>query len=434
MGKTWLVRDLAARSGRRLVELNFEREPRLVRLFESNDPRPILGDLSLVLQTEIEPTAAILFLDEIQAAGQLLAKLRWFAEELPALPVIAAGSLLELALADHSFSMPVGRIGFRHVEPLGFPEFLEAHGQAVLLSTLRAWRPGGELSTVVHEQASQWFHRYGMVGGLPAVVAEDVARDDPAACRQLQRDLVATYRADFAHYAGRMDRSILDSVLLAAARSIGRKFVYARVEDGVKQHQAKRALELLAQARVCSLVRHTEANGLPLGGEVKDSFRKALLLDIGLLHALLGTPALGAFPAWDDISPPLRGQMIDQLAGQQLRLIEAGEGDGPELYYWQREGSRPGEIDYLIQLGGTIVPIELKAGASGAMKGLHHFMDDKGLDLAVRLDANPPSDVQVNVRTTHGDPVSYRLLSLPHYMTWALPAALQALPPRPWSR
>jgi len=107
-----------------------------------------------------------------------------------------------------------------------------------------------------------------------------------------------------------------------------------------------------------------------------------------------------------------------------MSLIEPREGDGPELYYWQREGGRPGEIDYLLQLGGRIVPVEVKAGAAGAMKSLHQFMHDKGLDLAVRLDANAPSDARIDVRTTQGDPVSYRMLSLPLYLTWALPGLL----------
>jgi predicted AAA+ superfamily ATPase len=422
VGKTWLARDLAARSNLTLVELNFERDPRLARHFESNDPRHILSELALALDVQIVPGKALLFLDEVQAAAPVLAKLRWFAEELPSLALVAAGSLLEFTLSDHSFSMPVGRITFLHVEPMGFPEFLIAHGQQRLLSVLESWQPSKELSPAAHQRTRHWFRRYAMVGGMPAVVAEDVARGDARACRRLQRDLIATYRADFAHYAGRMDRAILDSVLLAAARSVGQKFVYARVGEGVKQHQAKHAIELLSRARLCSLVRHTAANGLPLAGEVKDSFRKTLLLDVGLLHALLGTPADRQFPEWEELSPAIRGQLTDQLAGQQLRLLDTTDGDGPELYYWQREGGRAGEIDYVIQLAGRIIPIELKSGSTGAMKSLHSFMLEKKLDRAVRLDDNPPSDFMVDVRTTQGDPVKYRLLSLPHYMTWRLPA------------
>ena len=359
---------------------------------------------------------SLLFLDEIQAAGDLLAKLRWFYEEMPALPVVAAGSLLEFTLQDHSFSMPVGRISFRHIEPMAFSEFLNAHGQQRLLEILEAWRPGAEPSLAAHETATSWFGRYAMVGGMPAVVAMDVAGREPRACREYQKEIIATYRADFAKSCGQMDRDILDLVVTAVAASIGRKFVYARVEEGVKQLQARRALELLAAARLCHWVRHSAANSLPLGAEVKDRIRKAVLLDVGLLHALLDTPAAGSFPSPNTLVPALRGQLADQLVAQQLRFQGSRVGDGTELYYWQREGGRPGEIDYLIQAHGRIVPIELKAGAAGAMKSLHQFMVDKDLDLAVRCDANAPSLMQVHVKTTRSDPAHYCLLSLPPYL------------------
>jgi hypothetical protein len=434
VGKTWLVRDLAARSGRTLVELNFERDPGLRRHFATNDPQVILGELSLALGRDIQPDSALLFLDEIQAASEVLARLRWFFEELPALPVLAAGSLLEFALAAPTFSVPVGRISFRQVEPLGFDEFLEAHGQQRLLGTLQAWQPGQALSPAAHERATGWLHRYAMVGGMPAVVAADVQGQPPRAIRTLQGDLVATYRADFARYTGRLDPGILDTVLLAATRSLGRKFVLAHVGEGVKAQQASRALTLLAQARLVHPVRHTAGRGLPLGAEARDSHRKVVLADVGLLHPLLGTPAGSTFPAWDALAPALRGQLAEQLAGQQLRLLLDGVGEGPDLFYWQREGGRPGEIDYLIALGGRIVPVELKSGAAGSMKSLHQFMLERRLDLAVRCDANPPSVMDVAVRTTQGEPVAYRLLGVPPYLLHRLPelvSTARSAPPAP---
>lgn len=418
VGKTWLVRDLAARSKLELVEVNFEREPRLARVFEGTDPEAVLGDLSLALGREIDLRRSLLFLDEIQAAGPVLARLRWFAEELPRLPVVAAGSLLDFTFADHAFSMPVGRVSFLHVEPMGFDEYLRAHGQARLANTLSesSWRRA--LSPTAHERALGWFRRYAMVGGMPGVVFADASGASPRAVRELQRDLVAAYRADFAKYAGRMDRGVIDSVLYAVARSLGRKFVYANVGDGVKQHQAKRAFELLAQARLTHIVRYSAANGLPLGGETKDTFRKAVLVDVSVFHALAGTPAGERFPAWTDLAPEVRVQLTDQLAGQALRLGGDSSGDGPELFYWQREGGRPGEIDYLIQAGARILPIELKAGASGAMKSLHQFMFDKRLRRALRLDENSASRVDLDVKTTQGDRVKYELVGLPIYLAW----------------
>jgi len=427
VGKTWLVRDLARTSGLDLVEINFEQNPLASRWFASNDPRQILGELSLALGREVVPGKSLLFLDEIQAGRAVLASLRWFAEQLPGLAVVAAGSLLDFALADAATRVPVGRVSYVHLESMSFPEFLRAHGQDRLLQALSSWSVGDALSPAAHEAATRWFDRFVMVGGMPAVVAADVERGDPRECRRLQSDLITTFRDDFARYAGRMDALILDYVLLAATSMLGRKFVAARVGEGVKQHQASRALELLCQARLCHRVLHSAANGIPLGGEINPRLCKVLLLDVGIAHGLIGTPAGSMFPTWTSHAPQVRGQLTEQVAGQQLRLVQARPGHEPSLYYWQREGGRAGEIDFVLQCGARIVPVELKAGAAGAMKSLHQFMFDKELSVAVRLDTNPPSLQPMDLATTQGQPVSYRLLNLPHYLTWRISKLVEEL-------
>jgi len=164
-----------------------------------------------------------------------------------------------------------------------------------------------------------------MVGGMPADVAADIAGQSARACRELQRDLAATYRADFAKYGSRVDRTVIDDVLHAVALSLGRKFVYAHVGEGVKQHQAKRALELLAGARVANLVRYSAANGLPLGGEVKDTFRKAILVDVGLYHALAGTPAGERFPNWKDLAPDVPSSPINSQGKRYVSQVTTPE-------------------------------------------------------------------------------------------------------------
>ena len=415
VGKTWLVRELAQRSGRVLAEINLERDPAAAAAFASNDPRVIVSELELLTGTTIRPADSLLFIDEIQAHGDVLARLRWFYEELGELPVVAAGSLLEFTLAEHSFSMPVGRVTFERVEPMSFPEYLVAHGHERLRERLEAWRPGADLSAVAHRQASHLWTHYAMVGGMPAIVAADVGGEPAEWCRRLQSDLIATYRADFAKYAAHADRNAMDAALRHVARALGSQFVYARVADGLSGDRARAALELLGLARVCDVVAATAANGLPLAAEAKARGRKAILLDVGLYHALLGTPARSGFPQLDSLAPAVRGQLAEQLVGQQLRPI-ALEG----LHFWHRGGGRPGEIDFVLQLGGRVVPVEVKAGATGAMKSLHQFMHDKRLDFAVRCDTNPPVRQRVEVKTTQGDPVSYDLLNLPHYLVWNL--------------
>jgi predicted AAA+ superfamily ATPase len=229
---------------------------------------------------------------------------------------------------------------------------------------------------------------------------------------------MATYRDDFAKYVGRMQPTILDAVLLMVANLIGRKFVYARVGEGIKQHQAKHALELLAGARLVTIAPHTHAMGLPLGGDVNPRNRKAFLLDVGLLHALLGTPAGRVYPEWRVLAPGVRAKLAEQLAAQQLRVLNPAAGHEPSLHYWQRTGGRPGEIDLVVQIGQRVVPVEQKAGAAGAMKSLHQFVHDKRLDLALRIDSNPPSLQQIDLKTTLGDQVRYTLLGLPGYLLW----------------
>ncbi len=419
VGKTWLVRDLARRAGLNLIELNFERDPAIAAAFDSNDPRRILGNLGLALGRELGVEGSLLFLDEIQAAGALLAKLRWFAEELPELPVIAAGSLLEFTLADHDFSMPVGRVSYLHVGPLSFPEYLRAVGQAPLLDALSKWSWHEVLSKTALDAAKQWFARYGMVGGMPAVVEVDRQGADASELRRRQHDLVATYLADFGKYAPRTDPSLLVATMRSIARQLGGKFVYSAVSEGTRSEQGRRALELLARARVCHIVQESSGNAVPLGGEVRSRSRKVVLLDVGLAHALIGTPATQVFPRENDLAPGIRGALAEQVLGQQL-LTLAAPWEEPQLYYWQRGGGRPGEVDYLAQLDTRIVPLEGKAGATGSLKSLHQFMHDKRLDLAVRCDTNAPSIQDLELKTTRGEPVSYRLVTLPPFLIWRL--------------
>jgi len=424
-GKTWLVRNLAQRHKRDLFELNFERDLQLVKLFNSNDPRKIVDEISIEMGRVFDIDKSILFLDEIQAAGEIISKLRWFAEELPQLSVVSAGSLLEFTLANHNFSMPVGRVKFIHVEPMGFGEFLIAHNQKLIYEKLNIWKLGEDFSPALHKQAQKWYHRYTMVGGMPAIVQSDISGSSGRECRELQRDISATYRADFSKYSKNIPPFILDHALQYTARSIGSKFIYSHINKDVKQHFAKRALELLASAKVCHLVRHSSGNGVPLGGEVKDSFKKVILTDVGLFHALTGTPAGESFPELERFSDDIRGRIAEQVVGQHLRLLGPFSGDGPELFYWQREGGRPGEIDYLIQHNTRVIPVEVKSGTAGKMKSLHQFMYDKKLDLAVRFDGNEPRVETLSLKTTQSNHVSYKLISLPWYMAEFLSEILE---------
>lgn len=426
VGKTWLVRELARLNGLHLLEVNFERDPSQASAFRAANPKQVFSDLALLHNHLAPANQTLLFLDEIQATPEILARLRWFAEEMPELAVVAAGSLLEFALENYSHSMPVGRVSYAYVEPMGFAEFLEAHGQESLLQRLDAWKPNDEFSPALHQKASEWHYRYQMIGGMPAVVAADVGGSNAESCRNLQRDLLHAYQDDFSKYAGRMDTRILRQVLLSVTTSLGRKFVYRSIGEGVKHAQARRSLELLCQARLCHVIPHTSANGLPLAAEKNERIHKVALLDVGLAHSLWNTPAGTEFPQAHIIAPSIRGMLSEQTMAQEIHLATGSFHRAGELFHWRREGGRPGEIDYLIEVDNIILPIEVKSGAAGAMKSLHQFMYDKKLSLAVRFDLNPPSLQRMEVSTTQGQATRYSLLNLPHYLSYRVKQLVRA--------
>jgi predicted AAA+ superfamily ATPase len=415
VGKTWLVRDFAERQHLDLIELNFERFPNLADLFSENNPEEILRNIEAELGTIINPASSLLFLDEIQAAAQLFSKLRWFREDMPSFPVIAAGSLLEFSLNKYQYSMPVGRITYFHLEPMSFFEFILATGNEALHRKLLTFNLVQGIPGSLHEKCLGLYHDYCLVGGMPEVVREWVNTKDMKSCIKLQHDLLATYRDDFHKYGGEIEAVLLARIMLSVSEQLGNKFIYSRVDPSRNMVLIKKALAMLSQAKVCTKVLHTSGNGIPLGGESNEKFFKSLLLDIGLISVQLGLSSTKPSEVKNIIFSN-KGGLTEQFVGQQLRAAQSPLTD-PQLFYWQRTGGRLGEIDYMIQHGNRIVPVEVKSGKAGSMKSLHHFMAEKGLDFAIRCNINQMSLKDMTVKTTFGIPVSYRLLSIPVYLT-----------------
>ena len=414
-GKTWLVRDLAKRHELQLIEINLERFPHLADLFSENRPQEVLKNIEAEMSISLKPESALVFLDEIQAAPELFAKLRWFKEDLPDLPVIAAGSLLDFALNKYQFSMPVGRITYFYLEPLSFPEFVRASGHEALYDKLNSFSLSSTFPQSLHEKCLKLCRSYFLTGGMPEVVQEWISTEDLGACMKIQHDLLATFRDDFHKYGGEMEAAALSRIMQSVARQLGNKFVYTRVDPEIRIAPVKRAFQLLCLAKVCFKVAHSTGNGLPLGAETNEKFFKALLVDIGLVSVQLGLTASG-LRELENLIFYNKGGLAEQFVGQQLRALQSPLTE-PSLFYWQRTGGRQGEIDYLMQHGQQVVPIEVKSGSAGSMKSLHQFMADKGLDLAVRCNTLPPTLENMDVKTTLGKSVSYRLLSIPLYLT-----------------
>lgn len=415
VGKTWIIRDLAKSQGRQLIELNFEKRPDLQTLFASNDPKETLIAIAAFMGKKIEPAEVVLFLDEIQVAPQLLGKLRWFAEDMPQLPVIAAGSLLDFALAAHEFSMPVGRISYLYLEPLSFEEFLDAMEKHELRAYLQNYDWDSNIPEAIHQQLMKLIKEYLVIGGMPSAVLSWKTKTAPEAVNQIHYDLLATYRDDFAKYSGRLTTQRLEDVMNSIPRQLEKKFVYSHANSEANSTALKQALDLLSKARVCHRIIATSANGLPLGAEVNDKFFKVILLDCGLCCASLGL-SLHQLASVSEIAMINKGGMAEQLAGQILRTIFPAY-VSPALYYWQREKKgAEAEIDYVIQHENQVVPLEVKAGTSGSLKSLRQFVIEKRKTMAVRVNSDKPSLCSVETSDSTGVMFKYKLLSLPFYL------------------
>lgn len=411
VGKTWLVREFSKVIKKQLIEINFERDIQIRSLFETNDPKAILQNLEIYLGKKIDPSTSLLFLDEIQDAPEVFAKLRWFYEEMPELPVIAAGSLLEFILQTQSVSMPVGRVTYLHLEPLSFEEFLRAQDTEIILASyIENMTPPWSIPLAIHQKLHDQFRKYLQVGGMPAVVASWIKKRSMEPVVTLQQDLLAAYRDDFFKYKGRIDVQKLDTLLKAVPAQLGQKFVFSKADQSIQTSTAKQILSLFNKARLCHIVQSSAGNAIPLAAEVKDKAFKQIFLDVGLVNRFLG----------DDLSfarMTTEGGVSEQIVGQMLRCLFPFYIE-PSLYYWQREekGSNA-EIDYLIEYKKNIIPIEVKSGNTGSLKSLHLFMEMKQFPLAIRINSELPSVHHVQVKGVKKEEVSYTLLSIPFYLT-----------------
>jgi uncharacterized protein len=429
VGKSTLLELFAKQQGCKLASVNLERHPELASVFSSMNPAVILDSLEALPGINSIAAGDLLFLDEIQAIPLALAALRYFHEVKPELAVASAGSLLEFALGDRQLSMPVGRIEYLHMGPMTFSEFLQALDETKLADSLLGWEPGKDINPVLHRRLLEQLRLYYNVGGMPEAVSRYADTRSLSAASEVHASIIQTYRDDFPKYIGGRNFARIQHVFNFAARNVGQKVKYSQYSSDDKSATIKTDIELLCMARVLHKVVHSHCNGLPLQGEVEEKVYKLLFLDIGLMNAICGLD-------WQRIGEINETRLVnegsnaEQFIGQHLLELLAAT-PNRDLTYWLREGrSNNAELDYVIALNGRIVPVEVKAGASGSLRSLQQFMAEKGLRHAIRFDALPPSTQKVTASIRRGsgmEDVHFELVSLPLYLVECLPRVVASL-------
>ena len=389
VGKSWAVEHLGETFDY-FIEVNFEKRPEMLDVFQKiHDVHELAATLGMYYNTPVIPDRTLLFLDEIQKSADAIQSLWSFKEDYKELHVVAAGSVLEFALQDLP-SFGVGRIRSLFVYPFSFDEFLVAEGKADWVKAKQEANTEKPLLTPLYNDLVQHFRTFLMVGGMPASVAAWVTTHDYSQCQAELDDIQLTYYDDFPKYAKKVDTTLLRNTLQSVVMQIGDKFTYSEVDGGYRADDVKKALKLLCDAGIIKRVSYTSGNGLPLGAEVNDKFRKYIYLDSGLLLRILDLDFGGARQLTEMIIAGTSEDLVNKGGLAEMVLgWELVKYNNPrmqhDLFYWENtaEGTRS-EVDYIIARDLKVLPIECKAGTSGKMKSMYEFMHQKHLAEAIR--------------------------------------------------
>jgi predicted AAA+ superfamily ATPase len=383
VGKTYSIRELG-KTFRYFAEINFDEKPSARAFFEHDlSARPLCEKLSAFTGVPVRPGETLLFLDEIQACPAALSALRFFQEQMPELHVVAAGSLLEFTL-EKIPSLGVGRLTSLFMYPMTFREFLMATGDEQLIAPLEAAGFDHPLDEPFHRMLIDRFRIYALVGGMPAAVKTYAASHDLHKVMRVLDDLILTFEDDFSKYQRRIPLERLHETFRSVARQAGGKFICTAVNREAKSTSILHTLDLLVKAGLVHRVVHTHAGGLPLGAQADERRFKALLFDTGIHQRLLGLD-MAELIASGEHHLVNRGNIAELFVGLHLVAGQPAH-QRPGLYYWHREKrGANAEVDYVIQQGGKIYPVEVKAGIRGGMQSMRVFLHERGAKKGIRV-------------------------------------------------
>lgn len=381
VGKTWLVSEFASKHYKNLAYVNFESQKNLRGLFADNfDIERILQTISIATGQTITPGETLIFFDEIQEAENGVTTLKYFNENASNHHVIAAGSLLGIAIHKH-MSFPVGKVQFLTLRPMSFFEFLDAVGEEPLRKAVEA--RNFELANTFSTKLTELLKKYYYVGGMPEVVLSYVQNQNEKEVREIQKEILRSYDLDFSKHAPveivPRIRQLWDSIPTQLSRE-NRKFLFGLVKEGARAREYETALQWLIDAGLIYKVSNVTAPKLPLKSYEDSKAFKIFTLDIGLLGAMADLDAKTIIEG-NSIFVEFKGALTEQYVLQELILNHTP-------YYYSKSKSKQ-EIDFLIQTENEVLPIEVKAEENLKAKSLKQFVADNKSPTACRLSMLP---------------------------------------------
>lgn len=378
VGKTWLMKTFGKEAFEKCVYINFENDSRLSGLFEKDfDIQRILFEIQLATGIMPDKETLLLF-DEIQEVKRGVTALKYFYENAPEFPIIAAGSRLGVATRQND-SFPVGKVDFLSVYPLSFWEFLNAIGKGAFVEAIKnkQW----ELLSSFEADLQGMLRQYFFVGGMPEAVKSFAEDGDMQTVRDIQKNILDAYDKDFSKHVPIAEvprlRMVWNSICGQLSKE-NKKFIFGLLKEGARAKSFELAIEWLKDAGLVYKVNRTKKGLLPLSAYEDFSAFKLFLLDVGLLGAMCELPP-SALLNKNSIFTDYKGALTEQFVFQQLRLNKCNK-----IFYWSAENSQ-GEIDFLVQNNDEIIPIEVKAEENLQAKSLKCFIERNPSLQGVRL-------------------------------------------------
>ena len=376
VGKTWLMKEFGKNYYKSFVYFNFDEEDELKSIFETNkNPQRIIELLSMIAGEKIYPLDTLVIFDEVQECPEALNALKYFKEMANEYHVIAAGNLLGTLLAKPK-SYPVGMVNLLDIFPLTFEEFLEAT-DAPLFAYYEDIHKEQQIEEIFHNRLLEAYNNYLIIGGMPECVSSWLKHKDPAKIAQIQRELIEVYENDFSKHNGKVNSGrilmVFRSIVTQLAKS-NEKFMYGAVKEGARARDFEEAIEWLVSAGMLNRIYNVSKLEHPLSAFDKLDQFKLFLFDTGLLKQMAGIDNSAILLK---STYQFKGQLTENYVLQQLR----GQFDVMPRYF----SSRNGEIDFVLQYGMDIIPVETKGGEDKSAPTFKKYVADNHPQYAVRF-------------------------------------------------
>ena len=369
VGKTWIMKEFGKIYYKYTAYINFDNNERMTEIFQSDyDIERILMAINIETGVKLIPSETLIIFDEIQEAPRALASLKYFYENAPEYSIIAAGSLLGVAI-HKGVSFPVGKVDSLELNPLSYKEFLKAVGEDGLCKLLQS--KNYSMISSFKNKYIEWLKKYYYIGGMPEVVSSFVENKDFYEVRYLQKQIIDMYEDDFSKHTSENElpriRMVWNSIPMQLAKE-NKKFFFGKIKEGARAKDFEIAIEWLLDCGLIKKVYKVNKPFMPLKAYMDFSSFKLYLLDIGLLGALSDLDAKTILEG-NSIFTEFKGALTEQYVLQQLLA------DTSYKPYYFTESKSEGEIDFIIQKGSQIGPIEVKAEENLKAKSLKVYCE-----------------------------------------------------------